>query len=44
MGGSVDHEKGLMYITSNNILWETGISKANIENNKSLIPVYSSCF
>ena len=42
MGGSVDHDNGIMYITSNNILWETGIVK--IENKKSLIPKYSSTF
>ena len=42
MGGSVDHDKGIMYVTSNNILWETGIAK--IENKKSLIPKYSSIF
>ena len=42
MGGSVDHDNGIMYITSNNILWETGIVK--IENKKNLIPKYSSTF
>ena len=42
MGGSVDHDNGIMYITSNNILWETGIIK--IENKKNLIPKYSSTF
>ncbi len=42
MGGSVDHSKSIMYVTSNNTLWETGITK--IENNKSLIPKYSSNF
>tara|TARA_Y100000768_G_scaffold131051_1_gene97416 strand:- start:4073 stop:6106 length:2034 start_codon:yes stop_codon:yes gene_type:complete len=42
MGGSVDHSKGIMYVTSNNTLWETGITK--VENNKSLIPEYSSNF
>ena len=42
MGGSVDHTKGIMYVTSNNTLWETGITK--IEDNKSLIPKYSSNF
>ena len=42
MGGSVDHDNGIMYVTSNNILWETGINK--IEDKKSLIPKYSSYF
>ena len=42
MGGSVDHENNIMYITSNNILWETEIIK--IENKKSLIPRYTSSF
>jgi quinoprotein glucose dehydrogenase len=42
MGGSVDHDNGIMYVTSNNILWETGIKK--IEDKKSLIPKYSSYF
>ncbi len=42
MGGSVDHVKSIMYVTSNNTLWETGITK--ILNNKSLIPEYSSNF
>ena len=42
MGGSVDHGNGIMYVTSNNILWETEIIK--IENKKSLIPKYSSNF
>jgi len=42
MGASIDHENGLMYVTSNNTLWETGINK--IENNKSSIPIYSSIF
>jgi len=42
MGGSVDSDNGIMYITSNNILWETGIIK--IENKKNLVPNYSSTF
>lgn len=42
MGGSVDHENNIMYITNNNILWETGINK--IENKNSLIPRYTSSF
>ena len=42
MGGSIDHAKGIMYVTSNNTLWETGITE--IEDNKSLIPKYSSNF
>ncbi|WP_440931720.1 outer membrane protein assembly factor BamB family protein [Candidatus Pelagibacter sp.] len=42
MGGSIDHAKGIMYVTSNNTLWETGITE--IEDNKSLIPNYSSNF
>ena len=42
MGGSIDHENNIMYITSNNILWETEINK--IENKKSLIPKYTSSF
>lgn len=42
MGGSVDHDNGIMYVTSNNILWETEITK--IDNKKSLIPKYSSNF
>ena len=42
MGASIDHENNLMYVTSNNIPWETGINK--IENNNSLIPLYSSFF
>lgn len=42
MGGSVDHDNGIMYITGNNILWETGIIK--IEDKKSLVPKYSSSF
>ena len=42
MGGSVDHDNGIMYVTSNNILWETGINK--IKDKKSLIPKYSSYF
>ena len=42
MGGSVDHENNIMYVTSNNILWETEINK--IENKNSLIPRYTSTF
>ena len=42
MGGSVDHDNGIMYVTSNNILWETAIVK--IKNEKSLIPKYKSIF
>ena len=42
MGGSVNHNKGIMYVTSNNILWETGITRE--EKNKSQIPTYSSNF
>jgi quinoprotein glucose dehydrogenase len=42
MGGSVDHDNGIMYVTNNNILWEAGITK--IENEQSLIPKYSSFF
>ena len=42
MGGSVDHKNGIMYVTSNNTLWETGITK--VEDNRSLIPKYVSNF
>ena len=42
MGGSVDNDNGIMYVTSNNILWEAGIIK--VEDKKSLIPKYSSTF
>ena len=30
MGGSVDHENNIMYITNNNILWETETPQQNI--------------
>ena len=42
MGASVDHKKGIMYVTSNNIPWETSIDQ--IEDNSSDIPSYSSIF
>ena len=42
MGASIDHDKNIMYVTSNNILWETWIDE--IENKDSLVPKYSSNF
>ena len=42
MGGSVDHHNGIMYVTSNNILWETGIKIE--KKNKTLTPKYKSIF
>ena len=42
MGASVDHEKKVMYVTGNNILWETGIKRMN--NKNDLIPIYKSFF
>lgn len=41
MGGSVDHINQIMYVTSNNIPWETWIEK---KNNLSKIPSYKSYF
>ena len=40
MGASVDHSKQIMYVTSNNIPWETSVDQ--IEDNSTEIPSYSS--
>jgi len=40
MGASVDHDKHVMYVTSNNIPWETEVKKSKI--NKTYIPEYFS--
>ena len=42
MGASVDHSKQIMYVTSNNIPWETSVEQ--IEDNFTKIPYYSSIF
>ena len=42
MGASIDHDNNLMYVTSNNIPWETGVIK--IEKKNSSIPQYKSFF
>ena len=42
MGASVDHDKQIMYVTGNNILWETEVKQ--IKKEKSLIPKYISNF
>ena len=43
MGGTIDQLKGIMYVTSNNILWETEVILVK-KNNKSLAPTYKSNF
>ena len=40
MGASVDHDKQIMYVTSNNIPWETEVKK--LETNHTYIPEYFS--
>lgn len=42
MGASVDHDNNIMYVTSNNIPWETGVTQINNKNES--IPIYSSYF
>jgi quinoprotein glucose dehydrogenase len=42
MGGTVDQIKNIMYITSNNILWETELVLVN--KKKGLAPIYKSKF
>ena len=42
MGGTVDQVKNIMYITSNNILWETEL--VLVSKKESLTPIYSSKF
>ena len=42
MGASVDHRNGIMYVTSNNIPWETSVDK--IQDKTTEIPSYSSNF
>ena len=42
MGASVDHSKQIMYVTSNNIPWETSVEQ--IEDKSTKIPYYSSSF
>ena len=42
MGGAVDQIKNIMFVTSNNILWETELVLDNKE--ESLVPLYSSKF
>ena len=32
MGASVDHDNNIMYVTSNNIPWETGVTQINDKN------------
>ena len=39
-GASIDHKNNIMYVTSNNIIWESGLSL--ISNGKSRAPVYKS--
>ena len=42
MGASIDHDKNIMYVTSNHIPWETAI--VQIENKNNKIPQYASTF
>ena len=42
MGASVDHSKQIMYVTSNNIPWQTSVAQIEVEDTK--IPYYSSSF
>ena len=42
MGASVDHDKQVMYVTSNNIPWETEVKKSKIKN--TYIPEYFSYY
>ena len=42
MGASIDHKKNKMYLTANNIPWETSIRQVNDTN--SIIPKYVSEF
>ena len=42
MGGTVDQVKNIMYITSNNILWETEL--VLVSKKEGLAPIYSSKF
>ena len=42
MGGTVDQVKNIMYITSNNILWETEL--VLVSKKEGLTPIYSSKF
>ena len=42
MGASVDHDKQVMYVTSNNIPWETEVKKLGINN--TYIPKYFSYY
>ncbi len=41
-GASIDHNKNIMYVTSNNIAFETGLTL--VENKKSRAPVYLSTY
>ena len=42
MGASVNHKSGIMYVTSNNIPWETSVDQ--IDDKTTEIPSYSSNF
>ena len=42
MGGTVDQVKNIMYITSNNILWETEL--VLVSEKEGFAPIYSSKF
>ena len=42
MGASVDHKKNIMYVSTNNIPWETSVEK--VKNNKNEPPSYYSIF
>ena len=42
MGGAIDQIKNIMFVTSNNILWETELTLSS--KKKGLAPIYSSKF
>ncbi len=39
-GASIDHKNNIMYVTSNNIIWETGLTM--ISNVKNRAPIFNS--